>query len=74
MIESTFDSCLLYIKNSENSEKINEILENHDILSESFEIVELQINDSLMLENKVFADIEEKELKKAKLILKLEKS
>jgi hypothetical protein len=27
-----------------------------------------------MLENKVFADIEEKELKKAKLILKLEKS
>ncbi len=46
------------------------MLKNHDILSESFEIVKLQIDDSLMLENKVFADLEEKELEKAKLMFK----
>jgi hypothetical protein len=46
------------------------MLENQEILSKSFEIVELQIDDSLMLENKVFADLEEKELKKAKLMFK----
>jgi hypothetical protein len=46
------------------------MLENHDTLNESFEIVKLQIDDSLMLENKAFADLEEKELKKAKLMFK----
>jgi hypothetical protein len=49
------------------------MLENHDILSKCFEIVELQIDDSLMLGNKVFADLEEKELKKIKLMFKTRK-
>jgi hypothetical protein len=35
--------------------------------------VRLQIDDSLMLENKAFADLEEKELKKVKLMFKTRK-
>ncbi len=44
------------------------MLENHDTLNKFFEIVKLQIDNSLMFENETFADLEEKELKKVKLM------
>ncbi len=47
------------------------MLKNQKILSKSFEIIELQIDDSLMLANKEFADLEEKELKNVKLMFKI---
>ncbi len=43
------------------------MLENQRILSKFFEIVELQIQNSLMLENEAFADLKEKELKKSQV-------
>ncbi len=75
MIESTFDSYLLHT-NSENSWKSNEILEtqkllNNSELSQSFEIVELQIDNSLMLEDEELADLNENKLKKANLMFKI---
>lgn len=39
----------------------------------SFKIVGMQTNDTLFLRDKTFAEMEEKELKKAKLIAKLVK-
>ncbi len=47
------------------------MLKNQKILSKFFEIMRLQIDDSLMLANKEFADLEEKELKKVKLMFKI---
>jgi hypothetical protein len=63
MIESTFDPCLLHtIKN-----QIDDLAA---IKKASFEIVRIQIDDTLMNENKQFADLKENELQKAKISFK----
>jgi hypothetical protein len=56
MIESTFDSCLLYISQIE--------FINH------FEILVLQINDTLILADDEFVALEENELARAHLTFK----
>lgn len=55
MRESTYDSCLLYI----NEDGINE-----------FDVVGLQTDDTLLLADQKFAEVEEKELVKAKITSK----
>jgi hypothetical protein len=65
MIESTYDSCLLYKFESIESLKFLEHFE-----SESFEIVDMQIDDILILVNSIFAAEKEKTIKKAKILTK----
>ncbi len=54
MIESTYDSCLLYIA----------------VSNKSFGVVGLQTDNTLILTDDIFAAIKEKELKEAKLLAK----
>ncbi len=54
MMESTYDSCLLYIDGN----------------VKGFGVVGLQTEDTLILTNNIFATTEEKELKEAKLLAK----
>lgn len=54
MIESTYNSCLLYTNGS----------------SKSFEIIGLQIDNTFILANDIFAAIKDKKLKKVKLLAK----
>lgn len=54
MMESTYDSCLLYMVGS----------------NKGFGVVGLQIDDTLILADDIFAAAEEKELKEAKLLAK----
>ncbi len=60
MTKSTYHLCLLFINHSDSS-------------SNAFELIEMQTNDTLMLRNDRFAELEENELKKAKLIFKKRK-
>ncbi len=57
MTKSTYDFCLLFINQNDTS-------------SNAFELIEMQINDTLMLRDDRFAELEESELKKAKLMFK----
>lgn len=54
MIKSIYDFCLLYT-NSNNK---------------NFEVIDLQINNTFILANNIFAATKEKELKKVKLLAK----
>ncbi len=65
MTKSTYDFCLLFINQNESS--INFI--NQSI----FELIEMQTDDTLMLKNDRFAELEENELEKAKLMFKKRK-
>ncbi len=60
MMKSTYDSCLLFINQNDSS-------------SNAFELIETQTNDMLMLRGDRFAELEENELKKAKLMFKKRK-
>ncbi len=57
MIKSTYDSCLLFINQNDPSSNV-------------FELIEMQTDDTLMLRDDRFAELEESELKKAKLMFK----
>ncbi len=57
MTKSTYDSCLLFINQNDSS-------------SNAFELIEMQTDDILMLRDDRFAELEENELKKAKLLFK----
>ncbi len=59
MIEFTYDSCLLFIKQINQSKPSND-----------FEVIEMQTDDILMLGDNQFADLKENELAKAKLTFK----
>jgi hypothetical protein len=59
-MKSTYDSCLLFINQNDSS-------------SNAFELIETQTNDMLMLRGDRFAELEENELKKAKLMFKKRK-
>ncbi len=62
MTKSTYDFCLLFINQNESSSNfINQSI---------FELIEMQTNDTLMLRDDRFAELEENELKKAKLMFK----
>jgi hypothetical protein len=58
-MKSTYDACLLYR---------NDLLSSFS--TKSFEIVEMQIDDTLILVNQTFVDLEEKELKESELMHK----
>jgi hypothetical protein len=60
MTKSTYDFCLLFINHS-------------DSLSNAFGLIEMQTDDTLMLKDERFAELEESELKKAKLMFKKRK-
>ncbi len=60
MTESTYDLCLFFINQNDFSDN-------------AFELIEMQTNDILMLRDDRFAELEENELKKAKLIFKKRK-
>ncbi len=55
MTKSTYDLCLLFINQNDQS---------------IFELIEMQTDDTLMLKDERFAELEESELKKAKLLFK----
>ncbi len=55
MTKSTYDLCLLFINQNDQS---------------IFELIEIQTDDTLMLKDDRFAELEESELKKAKLMSK----
>jgi hypothetical protein len=57
MTKSTYNLCLLFI-NQSSSNLINQ---------SGFELIEMQTNNTLMLKDDRFAELEENELKKAKL-------
>jgi hypothetical protein len=65
MIESIYDSCLLYKFGSIESLKSLGHFE-----PESLEIVDMQIDDTLILVNSIFAAEKEKAIKKAKILTK----
>jgi hypothetical protein len=65
MIESTYDSYLLYKFESIESLKSLEHFE-----SECLEIVDMQIDDILILVNSIFAAEKEKTIKKTKILTK----
>lgn len=54
MIKSIYDFCLLYT----------------DSNNKNFEVIDLQINNTFILANNIFAATKEKELKKVKLLAK----
>ncbi len=60
MMKSTYDSCLLFINQNDSSSNV-------------FELIKMQTNNTLMLKNDRFAELEESELKKAKLMFKKRK-
>jgi hypothetical protein len=60
MTESTYDFCLLSINQNDSSSNV-------------FELIEMQTDDTLMLRDDRFAELEESELKKAKLMFKKRK-
>ncbi len=57
MMKSTYDSCLLFINQNDPSSNV-------------FGLIEMQTDDTLMLRDDRFAELEESELKKAKLMSK----
>jgi predicted lactoylglutathione lyase len=57
MTKSTYDPCLLFINQNDSS-------------SNAFELIEMQTNNILMLKDDQFTELEENELKKAKLTFK----
>ncbi len=57
MTKSTYDFCLLFINQNDSS-------------SNAFELIEMQTNNTLMLKDDRFAELEKNELKKAKLTFK----
>jgi hypothetical protein len=65
MIESTYDSCLLY-----KFEFIESLKSLEHFESESLEIVDMQIDDILILVNSIFAAKKEKTIKKTKILTK----
>jgi hypothetical protein len=65
MTKSTYDLCLLFINQNESSSNL--------INQSIFELIEMQTDDTLMLRNDRFAELEENELKKAKLMFKKRK-
>jgi hypothetical protein len=65
MTESTYDLCLLFINQNESSSNL--------INQSIFGLIEMQTDDTLMLRNDRFAELEESELKKAKLMFKKRK-
>ncbi len=65
MIESTFDSCLLHISQTEFIEFINQShLINH------FGVIDIQTDDTLILADDDFAELEERELARVALTFK----
>ncbi len=62
MTKSTYDLCLLFINQNESSSNF--------INQSVFELIEMQTDDTLMLRDDRFAELEENELKKAKLMFK----
>ncbi len=60
MMKSTYNSCLLFINQNDSSSNV-------------FELIEMQTDDTLMLRDDRFAELEENELKKAKLMFKKRK-
>jgi hypothetical protein len=65
MIESIYDSCLLY-----KFESIEFLKSLEHFESESLEIVDMQIDDILILVNSIFAAEKEKTIKKTKILTK----
>ncbi len=65
MTKSTYDLCLLFINQNESSSNL--------INQSIFELIEMQTDDTLMLRDDRFAELEESELKKAKLMFKKRK-
>ncbi len=65
MTKSTYDLCLLFINQNESSSNL--------INQSIFELIEMQTDDTLMLRDDRFAELEESELKKAKLTFKKRK-
>ncbi len=65
MTKSTYDFCLLFINQNESSSNL--------INQSIFGLIEMQTNDTLMLRDDRFAELEENELKKAKLMFKKRK-
>ncbi len=59
MTKSTYDFCLLFINQNDQS---------------IFGLIEMQTDDTLMLRNDLFAELKESELKKAKLMFKKRKT
>ncbi len=57
MTKSTYDLCLLFINQN-------------DFLSDVFDLIKMQTNETLMLKDNQFAELKEKELKEAKLMSK----
>jgi hypothetical protein len=78
MTESTYDFCLLFINQNDSSNNLinqssNNLINqssNNLINQSAFELVEMQTNDILMLRDDLFAELEKKKLKKAKLMFK----
>ncbi len=62
MTKSTYDLCLLFINQNESSSNL--------INQSIFELIEMQTDDTLMLRDDRFAELEESELKKTKLMFK----
>ncbi len=56
-MKSTYDSCLLFINQNDSSSNV-------------FGLIEMQTDDTLMLRDDRFAELEESELKKAKVMFK----
>ncbi len=65
MTKSTYDLCLLFINQNESSSNL--------INQSIFGLIEMQTDDTLMLRDDRFAELEESELKKAKLTFKKRK-
>ncbi len=68
MTKSTFDSCLLFITQINQNESSNNLTN-----QSTFELIEMQTDDILMLKDDRFVELEENELKKAKLTFKKRK-
>ncbi len=60
MTKSTYNLCVLFINQNDSS-------------SNAFELIEMQTDSTLMLKDNRFAELEENELKKAKLTFKKRK-
>jgi hypothetical protein len=74
MIESTFDSCLLHISQIEFIEFINQsyFIEfiNQSNLINHFEVINIQTDDTLILADDDFAELEERKLARVTLTFK----
>lgn len=67
MHKSIYDSCFLY-SDIERFDTERFGIERLGI--ERFDMIDLQTNDFLIVENEVFVDVEDKRLKKSKLLVK----